>query len=128
MSDETYIGKKRWIPELDDYYKVVDFKTGTIEFITNHPTFATLKNAFLAVGIDILTIKTEEELDHFESTYEEHINSMILSKYRTMKPKTLSQQLAKARLLGNNEEADRIREKLRKQKQLDLHITKETKR
>jgi DUF1365 family protein len=113
-----------WNPEIDTYYDFVDETQGTIEFRKDHPTYKTLKSSLMGIGVDVDTIKTEDELITIETRHIVHINDFVQARLFNRKNPSLEGQLLKATITGDYKESARIRALLQKRNQIGLQIVK----
>lgn len=108
----------------DDFYDFysVDPDTNELTFDTTHYVYITLRDAFAMSGIDIQEIKTEEKLNRIWYEQDENVMQIVNARVMNRDPTNLESALLQAIFRDDYDEADRIREKLRKIRSLGLNV------
>ena len=110
--------------DFDDLYGFyeVDPLTGELIYDTSDYRYITLRDAFAMSGVDIGSLTTEEELERVWVALGDNVMQVVMTRALNRDPNNLENALIQARIRGDSEEGDRIREKLRKRKALGLHV------
>lgn len=105
----------------ENYYKVIDDRSGKIVFHQDHPHFKSAQKMFAAIGVDIFSLRTEKEL------HEKHHARLMHGIYEKNKSKAktnLKSAFIIAFLEGDREQAAMINRRLKRRKSLGLKVVK----
>lgn len=100
----------------------IDPATKELTYDTEDYRYTTLRDAFAMSGVDIQTLKTEDELERVWVELRDNVIRVVMARAMNRHPNNLENALLQARIRGDDEEANRVREKLLRKKTLRLRV------
>jgi len=112
---------RQGLAHCENYYKVIDKHSGKIVFKQNHPQFISAQKMFASIGIDILSLRTEKEL---QEKHHARLMHGIYEKNKSKAKTNLKSAFVIAFLEGDREQAASLNSRLKRRKLLGLKIVK----
>ncbi|MCM8857101.1 MAG: hypothetical protein LC541_07835 [Candidatus Thiodiazotropha sp.] len=91
-----------------EYYRIVDEKTGSIEFYVSDDLYLFLKSSLIKYGIRLDEVKTFDELTEIERNYFDVIESAMVERHKKIIPRNLNEAYSHAQSVCNHDEATRL--------------------
>ncbi|MFC1333479.1 MAG: hypothetical protein G8D81_19790 [gamma proteobacterium symbiont of Clathrolucina costata] len=91
-----------------DYYRIVDEKTGSIEFNASDDFYLFLRSTLARYGIKLDKVKTLDQLTEIEQQHFDIIENAMVERNNEKTPRNLEDAYNHAQLSRNHDEADRL--------------------